>query len=272
MTRTNEFHSRLSDIGIGPGDVVFVHSGMKWIGGGLTAGAAIIEALIDLVGSNGTICMPSYSWRYPQSLRPAENSVVDLKRTPALVGLLPEIFRRRPGVRRSASYWLPICALGQRAEEILANQHTVVDPFGSGSTLRRVMELGGKTVGLGVFLGASSLSHLPDHDLAPFYPIDVFSQNLLSGDVVDVEGIRLRVKSITIREEIIAKYTPSAMFAESDLLRSQLNFAKWGDAYAFSYPSRTYWEEAVALGGEYLKTGRLPPWLTGPRWLPPRAG
>ena len=59
------------------------------------------------------------------------------------------------------------------------------------------------------------------------------------------------------------------MFRESDTLRSNLNFNKWGDAFAFSYPIKLYWKEAVALGTEYLTAGKLPPWLAGPHWLPP---
>lgn len=269
MSKFSEFRSRLSDVGITAGDLIFVHSSVDWLGGGIETGIAVIEALLDLVGNQGTVCMPSYTWRYPQSLGPAVGEVIDLRRSPAKVGIIPEVFRRWPGVRRSASYWLPICAHGADSDALLQNQQLIVDPFGPGSTLHRFLELNGKVVGIGVNLGSASLSHLPDHFLAPYYSIDIYNSDLLEGDVIAADGQVFHVKNITLKRKVFESYTPSALFGVSETLRRQLNFDRWGHAYVSVYPIKSYVEEALFIGREYLITSMLPPWFNGAKWLPP---
>lgn len=263
-----DFRSKLENCGISRGDILFVHSSMNWIGGGVSAAVSLVKALTELVGPQGTVCMPSYTWRPPETMQPPAGSVVDLRRTPTAVGLLPEVFRRWNGVLRSASYWVPVCALGAHARDLVADQHHISNPFGSGSTFRRIMEAGGRAVGIGVALNTSSLSHLPDHDLAPLYPIRVFSDQLLGGELIDFDGSRHMVRSMTVRSDLVTRYTPSAMFEQSAKLRAELVFRKWGNAFVFSYPARVYYEEALVLGRECLASGRLPPWLSGRSWMP----
>ena len=50
-------------IGLEKGDVVIVHTSLKKIGYVCGGAQTVIEALIDVVGPEGTIMMPTQSWK-----------------------------------------------------------------------------------------------------------------------------------------------------------------------------------------------------------------
>ena len=53
----------LTAIGLEKGDVVMVHTSLKSMGYVCGGAQAVIEALIEVVGENGTIMMPTQSWK-----------------------------------------------------------------------------------------------------------------------------------------------------------------------------------------------------------------
>ena len=53
----------LTDLGLKKGDVVIVHTSLKSIGYVCGGAQAVIEALIEVVTSEGTIVMPTQSWK-----------------------------------------------------------------------------------------------------------------------------------------------------------------------------------------------------------------
>ncbi len=255
------FHELLDAIGIRAGDHLFVHSSLDWIGGDVGAAATIIDALIERIGPTGTLCMPSYTWRGRLPGRPEDGSVVDLRRSATVVGLIPEVFRRWPGVRRSAHYWVPVCALGSHAEHFTSGQHTVLDPFGEGSTFRMFMQADGKAVGMGVSLNTSSLAHLPDHDLAALCPIQVMSSDPIEGTVIDRDGTELRTRTLVVRPEVMSAYRPGVLFDHHAGLRDRLLSETHNAASFFAYPVQAYHAAALEVGHAHLAAGRLPPWL-----------
>jgi aminoglycoside N3'-acetyltransferase len=258
---TGRFVNLLNDIGISRDDVLFVHSSMDWIGGGISEAVALIEALLEVVGNKGTLVMPSYTWRGICPGRPPEGVVVDLRRSPCAVGLLPEVFRRWPGVVRSASYWVPICALGPQASQLTANQAEIANPFAPDSTFYRLSETGARLVGLGVSLNTSSVSHLPDYDLASICPLEIFTEEPIDGEVIDCNGRHLKTRTTIVRPEVMAHYRPSATFEHCPALRAQLAFVQRDKASFFSYPIDLYHREGVSIGRQFLGSGQLPPWL-----------
>jgi len=257
------------NMGIGRGDVLFIHSSMNWIGGGIAEAVTIIESLMTQVGSEGTICMPSYTWRGVPNWQPGD-AVVDLRRNPTAVGLLPEIFRRWPGVVRSTSYWFPVCAWGSRAVELTTGQAAIIYPFGPGSTFRNVMEAGGKLVGLGVSLNTSSLAHLPDHDLVDICPVRVMSDNLSNGTVIDTNGTVHLTRIYGVHTEFVATYRPSVLFEHDAALKRNLIFLSINGAHYFCYRADEFYRAGVEVGRAFLARGRLPPWLGGQSTAPER--
>jgi aminoglycoside 3-N-acetyltransferase len=262
---SGRFANLLIDLGVSKGELLFVHSSMDWIGGGVSEAVALIEALLEAIGAKGTLVMPSYTWRGSHPGRPPEGEVVDLRKSPCAVGLLPEVFRRWPGVLRSASYWVPVCALGPQASWLTDNQAVVVNPFAPGSTFHRLSETGARLTGLGVSLNTSSVSHLPDYDLASICHLKIFTEQPIDGEVTDCDGRHIKTRTTIVRPEVMARYRPSALFEHCPALRAQLVSVQREKALFFSYPIDLYHREGVSIGRQFLGAGRLPPWLGAER-------
>ncbi len=59
----SEITDALKNVGLGSGDLVMVHTSLGKIGYVCGGAQTVIEALIEIVGQNGTIVMPSQSWK-----------------------------------------------------------------------------------------------------------------------------------------------------------------------------------------------------------------
>lgn len=151
-------------LGVEPGMVLVVHSSMKamgWVNGGA---AAVILALEDVLGPQGTLVMPTHTadlsdpanWVNPpvpeawwETIR-ATMPAYDPALTPTYyMGAIPETFRKQTGVLRSANPDASFAAWGQHAKYIIEN-HALFPLFGEQSPLARVYELDGWVLLLGV--------------------------------------------------------------------------------------------------------------------------
>ena len=136
----------LKAIGIGPGDVVYVVVNLEALGKvkgcADTEGhfRAVLKALQDVVGTGGTILVPTYTFSF------CRGEVFDVQNTPSIKGPWSpstdflEYFRKLPGAIRSADPIHSVAGIGPRAAEILSN----VPPtcFGKDSVPDRLRRIG----------------------------------------------------------------------------------------------------------------------------------
>jgi len=102
----------LRDVGLPASQVVMAHTSLSRFGYVEGGPDTVIDALVEAVGPDGTLVMPTLSCSWAG--RPA----FDPDATPARIGLIPNVFRRRPGVRRSPHPTHSVAALGPKAEAI----------------------------------------------------------------------------------------------------------------------------------------------------------
>lgn len=127
---------RFAELGIEPGAVICVHSALSQLGHLVEGPESVVLALQDTV-PGCTIMMPTFPFEGSTFHYLASNPVYDPLRTPSRSGLLTEIFRKMPGVRRSLHPTHPCAALGPRSEELIAGVELSVEPFGDASTFGR---------------------------------------------------------------------------------------------------------------------------------------
>jgi len=146
MHTAAQFKQDLMKLGLRSGDTVMIHSSYKALGGIEGGAAAVFGTLQELLGPEGTLVIPAFSWETVNAQQP----VFDRETTPGCVGYLPEYFRREvPGVIRSIHATHSCCLWGKRAEE-LAKDHELDDsPVGSNSPIVKLKEIGGKILLLG---------------------------------------------------------------------------------------------------------------------------
>ena len=166
----------LKSIGLAKNDVVMVHTSLGSMGYVCGGAQAVIEALIEIVGSDGTIMMPTQSWK---NLDPEEGvhwdaaesdwqiirdhwPAYDKNITPTnTMGAVAEMFRTWPGSIRSDHPARSVCAWGRHAA-YLAENHDLSNIFGESSPIAKLYELNGKVLLLGVGYDKNTSLHLAD--------------------------------------------------------------------------------------------------------------
>lgn len=141
----SELMAQLKEQGIKSGSVVIVHCAMNNFYNYHGTVDELIDGLLDLIGPEGTLCMPAY---------PADKNnpdkVFDVRNDKTAAGLLAETFRKRPGVKRSLNKLHSVCALGPKAMEITSEHHLSETCFDEHSPFYKIAQLGGVSVALGL--------------------------------------------------------------------------------------------------------------------------
>ena len=176
ITRESIYND-LRSLGVEKGITLVVHSSLRslgWVSGGA---AAVIIALEEAVGEDGTLVMPTHSgdfsepsyWENPpvpdswqpviRESMPAFNR--DLTPTRGM-GVIPETFRKQQGVLRSGHPQGSFAAYGRHASWVTTG-HQLEFAFGEGSPLARVYDLGGWILLLGVGQESNTSLHLAEY-------------------------------------------------------------------------------------------------------------
>ncbi|MFP4187574.1 MAG: aminoglycoside N(3)-acetyltransferase [Acholeplasmataceae bacterium] len=166
----------LISLGLKTGDRVIVHTSLSrigWISGGAVA---YIDALLEVVGPNGTVVMPTQTadnsdpaaWGnppVPKNWIPTiarTTPAFDADKTPTRgMGRVPEVFRKYPGAIRSNHPTDSFAALGKDARSL--TQHHALSPgFGLDSPLGYLYLNQGKILLTGVGYDTCTALHLAE--------------------------------------------------------------------------------------------------------------
>ena len=158
----------LRNLGVEPGDILFIHSSFKRLGPVDGGAESIICALEDAVGPDGLILMPSFNLVEGRDKRV---QTWDIKTAPSTVGWLTEFFRQMPNTYRSDHYSHSVAARGKGAKTFVAD-HLSRDgnqspwdhepwgkTYGTHSPMYRAYQADGKLLMLGVDYNSSTYIH-----------------------------------------------------------------------------------------------------------------
>lgn len=134
----------------------------------------VIKVLKGIVGDKGNVLMPTLSMNTFMKDYLESNPIFDVNRTPSMVGIIPEFFRRMKGVTRSIHPTHSVAAFGERARWFTEDHYKHVSPFENGTPYAKLYEVNAKIVLLAVGLQSVTLIHLVDDMLRQKLPIAVY--------------------------------------------------------------------------------------------------
>lgn len=166
----------LAALGVTAGSTLLVHSSLSSLGYVSGGAHAVVLALLDALGPEGTLVVPTHSgdlsdpadWRNPpvpeawwpvlREAMPAYDPVLTPTRG---MGAVPDTVRRLPGALRSDHPAHSFCAVGPHAGRVTAG-HGLVDGLGEQSPLARCYDLGADVLLLGVGHDSNTSLHLAE--------------------------------------------------------------------------------------------------------------
>ena len=150
----------LKNMGLTGNEAIMVHSSMKSIGEVEGRADAVVDAFMEFF-EDGLFMTPTHTWAQMGPDYPVFNPATE----PACVGIIPNIFRIRPGVVRSLHPTHSIAAYGKNAEEYIKGEENATTPCTPGGCWDRLREVDAKILLLGVTHGRNTFIHSVDEAL-----------------------------------------------------------------------------------------------------------
>lgn len=170
----------LERMGLKRTDTLFVHSSFKHIAGerGVDGGAdTVVDAFMEYFGGQGLIVFPAMSWKLgyyvddhgwhrDPVLGPAPGfheygNVFNVRTTPSDgLGIIPEIFRKRPGVIRSLCPTSSVCAYGKDAADFCAGHENAETPLNWNSPWGKLYDRHAKILFAGTTMCCNTFMHV----------------------------------------------------------------------------------------------------------------
>lgn len=169
----------LQDLGIHEGGILLVHASMRSLGQVEGGAETVIQALLNVLGDDGTLLFPSLSY---QTVTP-QSPHFDVQTTPVAkdLGILPEYFRKRKATLRSLHPTHSVCGIGRLAQDILQDHQKDTTPCGIHSPFHKLRHYHNSQI---LFLGCGLRPNTSIHAIE-----ELVEPPYLYGDVIDYDVV-----------------------------------------------------------------------------------
>jgi aminoglycoside 3-N-acetyltransferase len=186
VTKENIAHG-LTELGLSRGDCVLVHSSLSSFGHVVGGADSVIDALLETVGAEGTVTMPTFTWG---EFHAANSGEFDVRKTPSECGRVTEMFWRRPQAVRGTHMCHSLAAIGKHAADMV---HDTPSPYAPGSGFDHLLRLNAWNLFIGVDFTSCTTLHLVEERMqVPYRAFRAFH----GCTVVHAEGRRSRSNSV----------------------------------------------------------------------------
>jgi len=182
-----ELIESLLNAGINVGDRLMVHASLSKMGFIYGGALTVVEALKEIIGSQGVLLMPTSPIARLQLDYVKKNPVFDVMRTPSAMGKISEVFRSSDAVIRSYHPTEPVAAWGANAYDFIKDHTLKNTPYHWNSPYGKLMQHGGKILYIGVTLDNAG-THLHTLEDALDVGVQVYYPETFNLRVLDYEG------------------------------------------------------------------------------------
>ncbi|MEP7325001.1 MAG: AAC(3) family N-acetyltransferase [Gemmatimonadota bacterium] len=190
-----DLDAALRRLGIGEGDSILMQASFSSMNGFSGDAPHVIDRILSIIGPRGHLFMVSMPYRSSAQAYLESKSVFDVRRTPSMMGVMSESFRRRAGVIRSANPLHPLLAWGPRAEWVISGHEDLAHSCGPGSPYEKMLSLGAKALFFDVGLEVLTFTHCLEHRFQDTAPVPVYTSEPMATEIIDRSGQR---KTITV--------------------------------------------------------------------------
>jgi aminoglycoside 3-N-acetyltransferase len=166
------------------GSHVLVHSSLSSFGYVEGGADAVIDALIEAVGPEGTVIVPTLTGS--EALAPANPPIFDVRQTACWTGRIPETLRARPDAVRSLHPTHSVAAIGAGASFFTQDHVRSVTPCDEESPYGK---LAAHPDGYVLLIGVTHISSTIFHHIEEVVGVDYHIQpHLTAATIVDAQG------------------------------------------------------------------------------------
>jgi aminoglycoside 3-N-acetyltransferase len=200
-----ELLAALRGLGAVPGDALMLHSAFGAAHGFRGSIEQLTEVFIDAVGPDGHLLMVSLPYRSSSFAYLSKLKVFDVRKTPSMMGLVSEMFRRRPEVLRSLHPTHPVLVRGRNAAAFVEGHPECLFPCGPGSPFDKLAEANGLVVFFNVAFDNYTFFHYLEHMVSSRLPFPLYTEETFDAQVLDAAGRPRTVKTYVFAPEAIRR-------------------------------------------------------------------
>jgi aminoglycoside 3-N-acetyltransferase len=180
--------SALHKIGCVHGDAMMVHCAFDRSHGFRGSIEQLTDVFIDAVGPDGHLLMVSLPYRSSSFDYVHRVKAFDVRKTPSMMGMVSELFRRRPEVLRSLHPTHPVLVRGRKAGEFIDAHPACRHPCGPGSPFDKLAGADGLVVFFNVPFATYTFFHYLEHLVSPLLPFPLYTNEAFAVPVIDRDG------------------------------------------------------------------------------------
>jgi aminoglycoside 3-N-acetyltransferase len=177
MLSKAELIQNFTELGLQAGDTVLVHSAYKSLGGVEGGPQTVIDALLDLLTSAGTLIMPTFNFDFN------EGAPWDVRSTPSKMGILTELVRQDPRAKRVFHPFYSFAVIGKHADFLTRERYK--SSYERSSVFGKLRDLDGKIMIIGLDYN-HSLTFM--HHVEQMEGVDYRFIKGFTGEVTDETG------------------------------------------------------------------------------------
>jgi aminoglycoside 3-N-acetyltransferase len=226
--------------GVAKGDTVFLHSDAfvtaELEGKDINEKAEVLFAgILDAIGEEGTLVVPTFTYSA------TKGEVYNVEETKSDVGLLTEIFRKRPGVIRTLNPVFSVAVTGAGAKAFA--DAAIDDSFGENTSFGLLYQLNAWIITLGCSLDRVTFIHYVDQMAKVDYRyFKTFPATIVNGSEMIQEDFRYLVRDLNRKTSVQLDDLRNRLRTEG-----LLSTAEMGRALLMSVRAKDFFNTAVEM-------------------------
>jgi aminoglycoside 3-N-acetyltransferase len=169
--------SEFRRIGLSNGDVLLVHSSFKSFGGVEGGPQTVIDALMNVLGSEGTLIVPRFNFDFS-----TYGTTWDVRSTPSHMGIISEFVRKDPRSKKVFHPIYPFSIIGKYADELI--KHRYKGGYSKDSIFHQLLVYDAKIIQIDKVYKSTTLIHHAEEILK----VDYKYYKNFTGYVIDENG------------------------------------------------------------------------------------